>query len=75
MVEAIVICQLGGLVGIVLGIIAGNGVTFFVGGQFVVPWAWIFLGFSLCFIVGIISGIYPAMKASRLDPIESLRYE
>lgn len=75
LVEAIVICQLGGLVGIVLGIIAGNGVTFFVGGQFVVPWAWIFLGFSLCFIVGIISGIYPAMKASRLDPIESLRYE
>lgn len=75
LVEAIVICQLGGLVGIVLGIIAGNGVTFFVGGQFVVPWAWIFLGFSLCFVVGIISGIYPAMKASRLDPIESLRYE
>ena len=75
LVEAIVICQLGGLVGIILGIIAGNGVTFFVGGQFVVPWAWIFLGFSLCFIVGIISGIYPAMKASRLDPIESLRYE
>ena len=75
LVEAIVICQLGGWVGIILGIIAGNGVTFFVGGQFVVPWAWIFLGFSLCFIVGIISGIYPAMKASRLDPIESLRYE
>lgn len=75
LVEAIVICQLGGLVGIVLGILAGNGVAIIVGGSFVVPWAWIALGFTLCFIVGIISGLYPAVKASRLDPIEALRYE
>jgi putative ABC transport system permease protein len=73
--EAVVICQLGGLVGIFLGIIAGNWVTFVVGGSFVVPWGWISLGFSLCFVVGIISGLYPAIKASKLDPIEALRYE
>jgi putative ABC transport system permease protein len=75
LVEAIVICQLGGFVGIVLGILAGNGVTLIVGGAFVVPWAWIALGFTLCFVVGILSGLYPAVKASRLDPIEALRYE
>jgi putative ABC transport system permease protein len=75
LVEAIVICQMGGIVGIVLGILAGNGVTIIVGGSFVIPWAWIALGFTLCFIVGILSGLYPAVKASRLDPIEALRYE
>lgn len=75
LVEAIVICQIGGLVGIVFGILAGNAVTFLVGGAFVIPWAWIALGFSLCFVVGIISGLYPAVKASQLDPIEALRYE
>ena len=75
LVEAVVICQIGGLVGILFGILAGNWVTFMVGGAFVVPWGWIALGFTLCFVVGILSGIYPALKASKLDPIEALRYE
>jgi putative ABC transport system permease protein len=75
LVEAIVICQIGGLVGIVFGILAGNAVTFMFGGAFVIPWAWIALGFSLCFVVGVISGLYPALKASKLDPIDALRYE
>lgn len=75
LVEAVVICQLGGLVGIVLGILAGNGVTSQLGGAFIIPWAWIGLGVTLCVVVGLISGIYPALKASKLDPIESLRYE
>lgn len=73
--EAIVICQIGGIVGILLGILIGNGVTLAMGGKFLIPWAWMFLGFSLCMIVGVVSGFYPAMKAARLDPIESLRYE
>jgi putative ABC transport system permease protein len=73
--EAIVICQIGGLVGIFLGILVGNIVTPLLGGTFLIPWGWMFLGFTLCMIVGVVSGFYPAMKAARLDPIESLRYE
>ncbi len=73
--EAIVICQIGGLVGIFLGILVGNIVTPLLGGSFLIPWGWMFLGFALCMIVGVVSGFYPALKAARLDPIESLRYE
>ncbi len=73
--EAIIICQLGGILGILLGIPIGNIVTFIVGGSFLIPWAWIALGLFVCMIVGILSGIYPALKAANLDPVESLRYE
>jgi len=71
----IVICQLGGLLGILLGVLAGFLVTKLLGGTFALPWAWMFLGVTVCFIVGLLSGLYPALKAARLDPIESLRYE
>ena len=73
--EAVVICQLGGLSGMILGIVIGNVISMAMGGAFIVPWNWIILGFTLCFVVGVISGLYPAIKASRLDPIEALRYE
>jgi putative ABC transport system permease protein len=75
LIEAIVICQLGGILGIILGIIIGNVVGSFIGGGFIIPWDWMLLGISLCIVVGLISGIYPAYKAAKLDPIESLRYE
>lgn len=73
--EAIIICQLGGMVGIILGILVGNIITLFMGGSFLIPWVWITLGVITCLIVGIASGMYPAIKASKLDPVEALRYE
>lgn len=74
--EAIVICQLGGLAGVLLGILMGNLVATIIGeGGFIVPWLWIITGLIICVVVGIISGYYPAYKASKLDPIDSLRYE
>ncbi|HZY78064.1 MAG TPA: ABC transporter permease [Cyclobacteriaceae bacterium] len=75
-IEAIVVCVLGGIVGIILGIMAGN---FFAGimgiKKFVMPWGWMFFGMAVCVLVGLMSGWYPAWKASKLDPIESLRFE
>ncbi|MCX6271975.1 MAG: ABC transporter permease [Bacteroidetes bacterium] len=75
LVEAIVIGQLGGLLGIILGILIGNILSLIIGSTFIIPWVWIVTGVLLCFVVAVVSGYYPATKAANLDPIESLRYE
>jgi len=75
LLEAVFICQIGGVLGIILGIAMGNIVAIFTEGPFVVPWLWILGGIVMCFVVGISAGIIPAIKASHLDPIEALRYE
>jgi putative ABC transport system permease protein len=73
--ESIMISLMGGVLGVILGILVGNLLGMALDSGFVIPWMWIGLGVGLCAIVGIISGIYPALKAAKLDPIVALRYE
>lgn len=74
-IETILIGQLGGLVGIIFGILIGYGIATALSFTFVIPWSAIFAAFLTSFIVAIVSGLYPAIKAAYLDPIEALRYE
>jgi len=73
--EAIVIAQIGGILGIIAGVIMGNIISIITGSAFIIPWIWVFGGVVLTFVVALVSGIIPANKAARTDPIESLRYE
>jgi putative ABC transport system permease protein len=75
LVEAVTICQVGGLGGIVFGIIIGNLVSNWVGGQFIIPWDWMILSVVVCTVVGVLAGIWPARKAAAVDPIEAMRHE
>ena len=73
--ESILIGQLGGTFGIILGILIGNVVSSMLKSNFVIPWLWVIMGVVVCFIVGVVSGYAPALKAANIDPIEALRYE
>ena len=72
LVEVIIIGQLGGAVGILLGLGLGNVIASFFKTPFVIPWGWIAVGLTLCMITSLASGYYPARKASTLDPIDAL---
>lgn len=73
--EAIIISLLGAFFGVILGVVVGNVFSLVLNTGFVVPWTWVVLGIVICSIVGLLAGLYPAFKASRLNPIEALRYE
>jgi putative ABC transport system permease protein len=73
--ESILIGQFGGIFGIILGIAIGNGISAMLRSSFVIPWFWVIMGIVVCFIVGVVSGYAPAVKAANVDPIEALRYE
>ena len=74
-VEAIALCEVGGALGVVFGILGGNLLAFFLELPPVIPVDWVIIGLAICSVVGIVFGTYPAWKAANLDPIESLRYE
>jgi putative ABC transport system permease protein len=73
--ESILISLLGAAIGILLGILVGNLAAVFLKTGFLVPWIWVLAGVIICFVTGLLAGLYPAMKASKLDPINALRYE
>jgi putative ABC transport system permease protein len=73
--ESVLISLIGAIFGIVLGVMIGNVVSILLHTGFVVPWGWVILGIVVCSAVGLFAGLYPAIKAARLDPIVALRYE
>lgn len=75
LIEAVVICIIGGIGGMILGMAIGNLIAVGISGKFVIPWIWLLSAFAICTFIGLASGFYPAKKASNLDPVEALRYE
>ena len=75
MIEAIILCEIGGVIGIILGVMGGNVVGLLMEVPAVIPWEWVGIGILVCSVVGFVFGVYPAWKASNLDPIEALRFE
>lgn len=75
LLESVFISLIGAVLGIILGVIVGNVVGLFLHTGFVIPWGWVVIGIVVCSAVGLFAGLYPAVKAARLDPIVALRYE
>ena len=73
--EAIILCEFGGLIGILLGVITGNLIGIFLSSPVVIPYDWVIIGLVVCSVVGIVFGVYPAYQAAKLNPIDALRYE
>jgi putative ABC transport system permease protein len=74
-IEAIILCEIGGIIGIFLGILGGNVVGLLLEVPAMIPWDWVGIGVIVCSVVGLVFGVYPAWKAANLDPIEALRFE
>ncbi len=75
LIEAIILCEFGGIIGIALGVITGNLVGLYLNTPVVIPYDWVIIGLIVCSVVGIVFGVYPAYKAAKLNPIDALRYE
>ncbi|MEO8665053.1 MAG: FtsX-like permease family protein, partial [Ignavibacteria bacterium] len=75
LIEAIILCEFGGIIGIALGVLTGNLVGLYLNTPVVIPYDWVIIGLVVCSIVGIVFGVYPAYKAAKLNPIDALRYE
>jgi putative ABC transport system permease protein len=75
LLEAIVLSEIGGLLGIASGIAGGNGIALYFDISMVFPYGWAITGLVVCSIIGITFGFYPAWKAASLHPIDALRYE
>ncbi|MCW3125563.1 MAG: ABC-type antimicrobial peptide transport system, permease component [Bacteroidetes bacterium] len=73
--ESTTICVIGGVIGIIMGVLVGNILVLLLNSSFVMPWLWIVLGLTFTFVIGLAAGIYPAILASNLNPVEALRYE
>ena len=73
--ESLIISLMGAFFGIVLGVLVGNLFAMFLKTGVFIPWLWILIGIAVCSLVGLLAGIYPAMKAAKLNPIVALRYE
>jgi len=74
-IEAVILCEIGGVLGVGLGIVGGNVVGLLLEVPAIIPWDWAAIGIIVCSLVGLLFGVYPAWKAATLDPIEALRYE
>lgn len=75
LMEAVFVCQIGGLIGMILGVAVGNYLAIWIETEPVVPMIAVFGSFFGMTVIGLLFGVYPAFKAAKLDPIESLRYE
>jgi putative ABC transport system permease protein len=73
--ESVMISLIGAAFGVVLGVIVGNVFSLVLSTGFVIPWGWLLGGIAICSLVGLLAGLYPSLKASKLNPIEALRYE
>ncbi|MFM7710397.1 MAG: ABC transporter permease [Ferruginibacter sp.] len=75
LIESVLISLMGAVLGILSGVLLGNGVALFLHTGLVIPWGWVTAGIFVCFGVGLVAGLFPAVKAAKLDPIVALRYE